>query len=170
MILRSLALVAGAVFVLGACDVARTLGIDREGPDEFAVLRHAPLTLPPDYRLRPPEPGAVRPERPLQRDRTRETLTGATASEREALSEGESALISKTGGTKVDSSLRRRIDEETAELARKNRLLLDDLMFWEDRDSPSSVVDAAAERERLRENKAQGKPPTEGETPTIQRR
>lgn len=171
MMIRSLALLAGAVFALGACDVARTLGFDREGPDEFAVLRHAPLTVPPDFRLRPPEPGTVSPQVQPQRESARRTLTGrGGGSEGEDRSAGESALLSKMDSVEVDSSFRRRIDEETAEIARKNRRLLDDLIFWEDRESHASVVDAAAESKRLRENEALGKPPTEGETPTIQRR
>ena len=170
MTIRSIALVAGAAFALGACDVAQTLGIDREGPDEFAVLRHAPLTVPPDFRLRPPEPGTVRPQEQPRRESARQTLTGAGGSGSAAKSAGETALLSKMDGAKVDSSFRRRIDEETAELARKNRRLLDDLIFWEDRKTHATVVDAQAESKRLRENEALGKPATEGETPTIQRR
>ena len=169
MTIRSITLVAGAALALGACDVAKTLGIDREGPDEFQVLRRAPLTVPPDFRLRPPSPGAVRPQEQPPRDRTRQALAGA-GSATETRSDGESALVAKTGGVKVDSSFRRRIDEETAEIAEKNRRLLDDLIFWEDRKSHASVVDAEAESKRLRENEALGKPATEGETPTIQRR
>jgi len=30
-------------------------------PDEFRVVKKAPLTVPPEYSLRPPELGAVRP-------------------------------------------------------------------------------------------------------------
>ncbi len=170
MTIRTIALLAGAAFALGACDVARTLGLEREGPDEFQVLSHAPLTLPPDYRLRPPDPGAVRPQQVAPRDSARQTLTGGEAGGAAARSAGESALLSKVGGAQVDSSFRRRIDEETAEIAEKNRRLLDDLIFWEDRKSHASIVDAEAESKRLRENAALGKPPTEGETPTIQRR
>ena len=170
MTLRSIALLAGAALALGACDVARTLGIDREGPDEFQVLSHAPLTVPPDFRLRPPDPGAVRPQQLAPKESTQQALTGAGGEAAEARSEGESALLAKMGGPQTDSSFRRRIDEETAEIAEKNRRLIDDLVFWEDRDAPASVVDAEAERKRLRENAAEGKAPTEGETPTIQRR
>ena len=170
MTIRSMALLAAAALALGGCDVARTLGFDREGPDEFQVLRHAPLTLPPDYRLRPPDPGAARPQQAAPRDSARQTLTGGAAGGAAARSAGESALLSKVGGARVDSNFRRRIDEETAEIAEKNRRLIDDLVFWEDRKGSASVVDAEAESRRLRENAALGKPPTEGETPTIQRR
>ncbi len=170
MKIRSIALLAGAAFALGACDVAQTLGLNREGPDEFQVLSHAPLTLPPDYRLRPPDPGAVRPQQLAPRDSARQTLTGSASGSTAARSAGESALVSKTGGGKVESDFRQRIDKETAEIAEKNRRLLDDLIFWEDRKTHASVVDARAEDKRLRENAALGKPPTEGETPTVQRR
>ena len=170
MIMRSIALLAGAALALGACDVAKTLGIDREGPDEFQVLRHAPLTVPPDFRLRPPNPGAVRPQELRPRASTQKTLTGTAGSEGAERSQGESALLSKMDGVQADSSFRRRIDKETAEIADKNRRLLDDLIFWEDRKTHASVVDAEAESKRLRENEALGKPATEGETPTIQRR
>ena len=40
----------------------QTLGIEPTSPDEFAVESRAPLTLPPDFDLRPPQPGAGRPQ------------------------------------------------------------------------------------------------------------
>ena len=44
-----------AVSVLGACSTAtkKKLGLVSEGPDEFMVMSRAPLSLPPDYDLRP---------------------------------------------------------------------------------------------------------------------
>ena len=117
-----------------------------------------------------PTPARCARSRSRRATARRQTLTGGTAGGAGARSAGESALLSKVGGAQVDSSFRRRIDEETAEIAEKNRRLLDDLIFWEDRKSHASVVDAEAESKRLRENAALGKPPTEGETPTIQRR
>ena len=37
------------------------LGMGKRSPDEFAVVKRAPLIVPPDFDLRPPEPGAPRP-------------------------------------------------------------------------------------------------------------
>ncbi|RDE05381.1 DUF3035 domain-containing protein [Sphingomonas aracearum] len=34
-------------------------GYDRARPDEFAVARQAPLVIPPDFSLVPPQPGAA---------------------------------------------------------------------------------------------------------------
>ena len=39
-----------------------TLGLDKQAPDEFSVVARAPLELPPDYSLRPPRAGTLRPQ------------------------------------------------------------------------------------------------------------
>jgi hypothetical protein len=40
----------------------QALGLEPTLPDEFAVQANPPLTIPPDFSLRPPEPGAPRPQ------------------------------------------------------------------------------------------------------------
>jgi hypothetical protein len=40
----------------------QAIGIEPTSPDEFAVESRAPLTIPPDFDLRPPQPGANRPQ------------------------------------------------------------------------------------------------------------
>ena len=52
-------LVASGAFLLASCGRSGVLG--RERPDEFAVQRQAPLVIPPDFELVPPQPGAPRP-------------------------------------------------------------------------------------------------------------
>ena len=53
---------AGASLLSGCTDVKQMIGLDQPMPDEFAVESRAPLTVPPDFNLRPPEPGAPRPQ------------------------------------------------------------------------------------------------------------
>ena len=36
--------------------------LNRDRPDEFQVSRQAPLVIPPDFGLNPPNPGAPRPQ------------------------------------------------------------------------------------------------------------
>ena len=43
----------------GCSDAKEQLGLTRSAPDEFAVVKRAPLAMPPDYTLRPPRPGAA---------------------------------------------------------------------------------------------------------------
>ena len=46
---------------LGGCSSHSSL-FNRARPDEFAVTRQAPLVVPPDFALSPPNPGAPRPQ------------------------------------------------------------------------------------------------------------
>lgn len=53
---------AGALLISGCTDVKRAIGLEKTSPDEFAVESRAPLEMPPDFDLRPPQPGASRPQ------------------------------------------------------------------------------------------------------------
>jgi hypothetical protein len=53
---------AGASLLPGCTDLKRSIGLEKTSPDEFAVESRAPLEMPPDYQLRPPQPGATRPQ------------------------------------------------------------------------------------------------------------
>jgi hypothetical protein len=64
--------------LLGGCsDLRQAIGMDRVGPDEFAVESRAPLTIPPDYDLRPPQPGVPRPQEATAADRARKVIDAA---------------------------------------------------------------------------------------------
>ena len=53
----------GGLSLLSGCsNFKQMIGLDQPMPDEFAVESRAPLTVPPDFDLRPPEPGAPRPQ------------------------------------------------------------------------------------------------------------
>lgn len=53
---------AGALLLAGCSDFKKSVGLEPTMPDEFAVESRAPLTIPPDFDLRPPTPGAARPQ------------------------------------------------------------------------------------------------------------
>jgi hypothetical protein len=52
----------GVLLMAGCTDFKRSIGLEQTMPDEFAVESRAPLTIPPDFDLRPPTPGAPRPQ------------------------------------------------------------------------------------------------------------
>jgi len=82
-----LALCASAL--LSACGGGGGL-LNRERPDEFAVQRQAPLVVPPDFALVPPQPGAPRPTEGTAAQQALEALFGAperSAVETSALSQ-----------------------------------------------------------------------------------
>jgi len=59
-----LILCCGAAALVSGCGSGwkQALGIEPTSPDEFAVESRAPLTIPPDFNLRPPAPGTPRPQ------------------------------------------------------------------------------------------------------------
>jgi hypothetical protein len=68
--------VAGAA-LLASCGGGGVFG--RERPDEFAVQRQAPLVVPPDFALTPPEPGAPRPAEGTAAQQALDVLFGGPA-------------------------------------------------------------------------------------------
>jgi hypothetical protein len=171
-----LALLA-ATLLLAGCgnETKRELGLIADPPDEFRVVARAPLTVPPNYNLRPPQPGARRPNEASPRDQAQAAILTSGQS-RPALaaapgmSLGETALLQAAGADKADPSVRLLVDRETAQIAEDERSFLDFLIFWRDEDPAGEIVDPIKEAQRLRLNTALGKPVTEGETPKIERR
>ncbi|MBV9555068.1 MAG: DUF3035 domain-containing protein [Alphaproteobacteria bacterium] len=51
-----------AALLAGCTNFKQMVGLEPVSPDEFAVESRAPLTIPPDFNLRPPAPGAPRPQ------------------------------------------------------------------------------------------------------------
>jgi len=74
-----LALLPAALLLAGCGDeVKKTFGLGKNPPDEFQVVRRAPLALPPDFSLRPPQPGAGRPQEETASDQARRTVLDQT--------------------------------------------------------------------------------------------
>lgn len=185
---KSILLAALAIAVpalAGGCtSVKEQLGLTKQSPDEFKVVSRAPLSMPPDYNLRPPTPGAPRPQEGTTRDQAAAAVFGypgaglqpdqippiGVGESEAAQSSGESALLQSAGASGVDPNIRALVDTETAADVADSQSLADTLVFWRDPEPYGDVVDPAAEQKRLQENAALGKPVTEGETPVIIRK
>ncbi|HZX85436.1 MAG TPA: DUF3035 domain-containing protein, partial [Reyranella sp.] len=56
-------LAALSALMLGGCSMFENLGgAKKVSPDEFKIVSHSPLTMPPNAELRPPRPGEPRPQ------------------------------------------------------------------------------------------------------------
>jgi len=168
-----LVLIASCGLGLAACsgdELTRTFGLTRDAPDEFQVTTRAPLSMPPDFTLRPPRPGATRPQEMTQSQQAEATLTpDAALSRPEAgVTPGQQALIA-AAGRPAPPDIRNRVDNEAA-LDTPSRPLTDRLMFWQSPPPPGTPVDAQRESARLRQNAALGQSPEVGDTPIIQRK
>ncbi len=136
-----LGLVAAAAMGLQACSsIRQSVGLTKVTPDEFLTVSTAPLTLPPEYGLRPPEPGQPRPQDVTPEIEARRIL----ANERGAVtrSEGEQLLAQRVGaGTDaVDSRVRYQIDNEFGDLAHKEQGWAERVMFWRRDDAATQAA------------------------------
>ena len=165
---------AVALVLTGCGSLGGILGTEKKPPDEYAVVSRAPLSGPPDFTLRPPADGTQPPPASAATEDARRAVFGlsgqqATVNFGEATkSPGERALLREAGAEGASPAIRRQIEEENSGLIAEDKSLVDQLVFWRDKPNPNErLVDPNAESQRLRENDALGKPPTEGETPSF---
>lgn len=125
----------GVAGLAGCQTASRALGMTKVTPDEFRVVTKAPLTLPPDFSLRPPSPGEPRPQELQPESAARVALLGQR--EAETRSEGEKLLVTKAGADKADPLIRYVVDDEFGALAHKEPSFADRVMFWR-RDKPET--------------------------------
>jgi hypothetical protein len=178
--MRWIVLAAAVAVVIGGCSDTKTLlGQGKRPPDEFAVYSRAPLSLPPDFALRPPAPGTSRPQNVMPRDTAKQALLGeqfdtqaggASSVEVVGVSPGTQVLLERTGALDADPEIRTQVNIETSILAEEDQSFTERLMFWGTPAEYGIVVDPVQEARRIHENQALGQPITEGETPTIERK
>lgn len=170
--IASLAFALAATVALSGCEQTKQLlGQTKQAPDEFAVFQRAPLSVPPDFALRPPAPGTERPQAVNPRDQARSALTRTAATEPSgSLSAGERSILQLTGANQADAAIRAKVNAETRELEQDSGSITDKLVFWRKPAEFGTAIDPAAEQKRLREKQAEGAPVNEGDVPTIKQK
>jgi hypothetical protein len=118
----------GLAGLAGCQSASHALGLAKVTPDEFRVVSKAPLTLPPDYSLRPPAPGEPRPQELEPESAAREALIGERQAE--VRSDGEKLLVAKAGGDKADPLIRYVVDDQFGAISHKDKGFADFVMFW----------------------------------------
>ncbi len=180
--------VAAAALSLGGCtDLKRAVGLEKVIPDEFAVVKSAPLAIPPDFNLRPPRPGAPRPQEETSTQVAQKTVFRAgeqqaalppPAKERSA---GEDKLLQQAGAATAAPNIRDVVNREAEDTAPLDNGFVDKLLFWRSPDPKlgptDNVINPQAEQERIRAAEAAGHPVAPDDQsatltgpPTIERR
>ncbi len=174
-------LIALGALGLGGCSAFENLGgAKKVSPDEFKIVSHSPLTMPPNAELRPPRPGEPRPQETTPSDQAKEALSPVMAGRVQQRGPGapapaggaapsEAALVAKASQGGTDPNIRSRVNTDTRVLADSNKTFIDSLIFWHDTPPPGTVIDPSKEQQRLRDAQAAGTPSTTP-TPTITRR
>jgi len=160
------------ILALTGCESARdTLGLNKSSPDEFAVVKRAPLSMPPDYSLRPPQPGAPRPQEAEPSTAAKQTVFGSDAkpSANVHSSDPENALLGQIGAENANPDIRAIVDSETSADLDKDKPVGEKLLgiISSDGEPDASVVQPVKESERIKKNEEEGKPITDGDTPAV---
>ena len=118
---KLMALAAVGLTLCGCTAFRQAIGAAKNPPDEFTVVTKAPLVIPPDFNLRPPQPGAAARNEPDSDALAREALFPANnpAAQAAALgaeySEGEKFLLTRTNALTVDPNIRRRVTTDVGQ-------------------------------------------------------
>ena len=143
-----MAILVAASAASGCSSLSQAIGATRAAPDEFRVVTQAPLTLPPDYNLRPPRPGEPRPSELQPTEEARTALFGETTGA--SASQGERQLVSGAGATAADPAIRDTIDFESQGVVRRNEGFVNSLLaFRGSGEAPATPLNAEEEAARL---------------------
>lgn len=181
------AAIVASGFLLAGCgnDVKESLGLARTAPDEFTVVSRPALSVPPEFTLRPPRPGEA-PRTTSMEDQAHGLLIGKTPSSvtqdpRQLVQPtvdtavtpviatsqptgAEASFLKRAGADNAQEDIRAKLGEDVLQKpqAENARSLLEQV---QGKSTDEPTVDAKKEAERLRSNKDEGKPATEGDVP-----
>lgn len=130
----TLAAATGLLIAAGACSARGN------APNEFNVVTKAPLSVPPDYSLRPPAAGEALPGEltPDQIDRQltfgQQIGVGASASEQ--------IMVARADAIAVSPSIRALIDFEESGVLRKTNSVSDRVIQWSGTDEERAQAES----------------------------
>lgn len=144
---------AAATAASGCAGFSRAIGASRSSPDEFRVMTHAPLTLPPDYNLRPPRPGEARPGESDPSTEARAALFGDNVGQQ--ASQGERAFVTAAGAATADDNVREQIDYESQGVVRRNEGFVNRILSFNNSGGAAAApLDPRTEEERLADDES----------------
>lgn len=132
---------AGGVILSGCSSATKALGLKQSAPNEFNIVTKAPLVVPPEYNLRPPQIGESSYENNYSQAAAREALVG-NIDDAEP-SNGEQYLLVKANAPRANQEIRVEIDGQNS-VERKTESFTDKVMR-----GANVALDAEAEAKRL---------------------
>jgi|CXWL01.1.fsa_nt_gi hypothetical protein len=153
-IMTVVAILAAASAASGCSSLSQSLGAGKASPDEFRVVTRAPLTLPPDYALRPPRPGEARPQELEPDAEARAALFGQDVAV--GATGGERTLVSRAGAEAVDPNIRDQVDFEGQGIVHRSEGFVDRILSFGGSSAPPATqpLNAEAEQARLAEEES----------------
>lgn len=142
-------LLIGCFTLQGCGSVKKSLGIDRDPPDEFAVTPSIqPLDMPPDFFILPePCPGAPRPQDLAATNARNEKFLGSKQGNNK-LTPGQAALLEMAGAEENQDKIAAELDRESNIEHAKGKPILESLGI---KKKKSDVINPHEEAIKLQE-------------------
>ena len=111
------------IFLTGCgSELAKVLGTDKLPPDEFTILTKPNLIIPPEYNLRPPAEGEVRPT-PQQPSRELQALLFNNSNSADDFSQSEINLMTGSDVAESIPNIKEVLDSEMRDVEEVNENL-----------------------------------------------
>lgn len=155
-------LLTTTAMALSACsgNVKQTLGLGKEAPDEFKVVSNQPLSVPPDFRLTTPVPGAKRPQQQASDVLARSALFNDGAANQRTISidttAGEAQLLARANAHQADPNIRELLKEQerVEQVEEEERGFFSKLFDFSNDEAPA--INATQEKKRIIEAQQKG--------------
>jgi hypothetical protein len=164
--------VAAALALSGCSQVKSAFGLEKQVPDEFDVVANAPLAIPPDFNLRPPQPGSAPTQGLTPTAQAKQAIfraagdsNAAAASGDPQMSAGESDIVRAAGADTTPGDIRQVVNPI-------DKGFVDRIMFWRtDKRAKRELLDPVKETARLEEQASARTVATQfASPPTIERK
>lgn len=162
---KFLFLSSALVVSLSGCDTTKqAFGMKRSSPNEFTVIKRAPLTMPSSFDLPEPEPGMKdrrESAQPASSEKAKSIVFQADlnspSTSKGHLTEGDSEFLSKAGAQSADENIRKTVDQETYALE-KNTVESDEnwlrnAVGIKNKKDQKNVINPKEEAEKLKSEK-----------------
>lgn len=151
-------------FALAGCSggIKEQLGLDKDSPDEFAVITRAPLEMPTQIALPPPNRGAPRPQETTTIKAAKQAVFGEKPAKQQTAqtetSSGESILLQRAGTAQAEDNIRATVNVETEKLTERNKPVAEKILniTGTNKVPSATVVDSKKELERIKKAKEEG--------------
>ncbi len=156
---RNIALtLIGCLMTLSGCsNVKKTLGFEKNAPDEYQVVSRAPLSLPPDFNLKPPlEKNATKEQRQSRhaaatvmtgdldilensKEQRKDDPTNETTEKKSKLVQRATRDLTPEDA-KATSNIRNIVDEEAGVFHPHKKTLVEKMLFWQKKKKPTEDI------------------------------
>lgn len=158
-----MAVILLSILMLSACSSGKDLIGGKNAPDEFEVVIRPPLTLPPNFSLRPTDDVNDALTATLAQTQSQTSVIGQSVSLFGTTQTANASSFEELFGTdEITPNIRNIIDEETLGIQLERRIPLEQIFGGKPEVGPD--LDAAAEAFRIRQAIKDGKSLTDSPT------